>query len=151
MLRPWLIPFIKLWIFIDNREKRAISLTFAKVQSINISMRPTCPVCGQRACAVNYVREDVHHYRSRCENCIRKGRQLRARVPRWKQAGYTKKNRCDSCGFRAQYSAQILVCHIDGDLDNTDQKNLRSICRNCEVKLSRDDLPWKAGDLEADN
>ena len=110
-----------------------------------------CGACEQRACAVNYVREGVRHYRSRCENCIRRGKKIRARIPRWQRAGYEKKSRCDVCGFRAQYSAQILVYHMDGRLDNTDVRNLRSVCRNCEIKLARDDLPWRPGDLEPDN
>jgi hypothetical protein len=118
---------------------------------LNICMkRPVCPVCQQRPCAINYIKEDQTHYRSRCENCIRKNRNLPKRKPRWEQAGYKKKLVCDHCGFRARYSAQILVYHVDGRLDNCDYKNLKSVCKNCEVELAKSVLPWRRGDLEAD-
>jgi transcription elongation factor Elf1 len=112
--------------------------------------RPVCPVCQQRPCAVNYIKEDVTHYRSRCENCTRKNKQLPKRKPRWEQAGYQKKMVCDYCGFKARYSAQMLVYHVDGRLDNNDYKNLKSVCKNCEVALAKSILPWRRGDLEAD-
>ena len=112
--------------------------------------RPTCKACYQRPCAINYYNNGVARYRSRCETCARRGRGLKPRVPRWKSAGFEKKLRCDRCGFRARYSAQILVYHVDGRLDNTDIKNLRCVCRNCEVEISKSDLPWRPGDLEPD-
>ncbi len=57
---------------------------------------------------------------------------------------------CDKCNFRARFSAQMLVYHVDGNLGNTDIRNLKSICKNCEVELSKSDLPWRQGDLEPD-
>ena len=126
-------------------------MPFAKGPRLNISMkRPVCPACQQRPCAVNYIKEDVTHYRSLCENCIRKNRSLPKRKPRWEQAGYKKKMVCDHCGFRARYSAQMLVYHMDGRLDNCEYKNLKSVCKNCEVELAKSILPWRRGDLEAD-
>jgi hypothetical protein len=59
--------------------------------------------------------------------------------------------KCDRCGFRARYSAQIMVYHVDGRLDNSDPKNLKSVCQNCVVEISKSDLPWQAGDLEPDH
>jgi hypothetical protein len=112
--------------------------------------RPICQSCGQRPCAVNYIKEDVTHYRSRCETCARKRRGIKAREPRWKSAGYKKKMVCDKCGFKAKYASQILVYHTDGNLNNAVQKNLKSVCKNCVEELLKSDLPWKAGDLEPD-
>ncbi len=57
---------------------------------------------------------------------------------------------CDRCGFKAKYAGQIFVYHTDGDLNNTGLKNLKSVCRNCEVELSKSDLLWRQGDLEPD-
>jgi transcription elongation factor Elf1 len=114
-------------------------------------MRPTCPVCNQRECAVNYVRDGRTHYRSRCENCIRRDRQLPRRRPRWQAAGYEKSRTCDRCGFRAKYAAQLMVFHVDGRLDNVEMRNLRTVCRNCEVELARSDFTWQRGDLEPDH
>jgi len=113
-------------------------------------MRPICQACGQRPCAVNYHRDEVTHYRSRCENCQRKNKGLKKRTPQWATAGYKKKMTCDRCNFRAKYSAQILVYHVDGKLNNAEIKNLKSVCKNCEVELAKSDLPWKPGDLTPD-
>ena len=112
--------------------------------------RPICPACNQRLCAVNYYRNETVYYRSRCESCARKNRGIKPREPRWKLAGYKKKLICDKCGFRARYSAQILVFHVDGNLNHVEAKNLRCICRNCEIDVTKTDLPWIPGDLEPD-
>jgi hypothetical protein len=42
------------------------------------------------------------------------------------------------------------VYHIDGNLKNSNLANLRSICLNCTVEITRLDLPWKVGDLIED-
>lgn len=112
--------------------------------------RPICPACGQRPCAVNYIKEDVTHYRSRCESCARKNRGIKPRKPRWQEAGYKKKPACDKCGFKAKFSAQLLVYHIDGNLNHCEPKNLKTVCLNCVEELKRSDLPWRRGDLEPD-
>lgn len=112
--------------------------------------RPLCTVCLQRVCAVNYKKHDIIYYRKRCETCIRKNRNIKPRIPKWQASGYIKKNFCELCKFRAKYSQQILVYHIDGNLNNTDIKNLRSICQNCAIAVGRSDHPWLPGDLELD-
>lgn len=112
--------------------------------------RPICKACGQRLCAINYYRDGTAHYRSRCETCARKNRGLKPREARWQSSGYKKKLVCDCCGFRARYSAQMLVFHIDGNLNNVDIKNLRSVCKNCEVAIAKSDAIWRPGDLEPD-
>ena len=117
----------------------------------NKILRPICPACRQRMVAINYVRDGATHYRSRCSHCVRRGKQARPAEPRWKSSGYQKKMKCDRCGFRARYSAQIMVYHIDGRLDNCDVKNLRCICQNCAIEVERTDLTWRPGDLEPDH
>lgn len=112
--------------------------------------RPLCKACGKQFAAINCYRQDRVYYRSRCDSCIRKGRKLKPVVPRWKASGYKKKMICDRCGFRAKSAAQILVYHTDSDLNNSELRNLRSICLNCSVEIIREDLPWRRGDLEED-
>ena len=82
--------------------------------------------------------------------CIRKKRKLTPQKARWELNGYKKKPVCDRCGFRAMYSAQLLVYHVDGNCNNSVQKNLKTICLNCVVDVKKADLPWRAGDLPAD-
>lgn len=113
--------------------------------------RPVCQACNQRPCAVNYHKDSVPHYRSRCENCLRKGKGLKPREPRWKSDGYKKKPACDRCGFRAKHASQLLVFHLDGNLSNSNQRNLRTICLNCTADLKRSKSIWQPGDLEPDS
>jgi len=112
--------------------------------------RPICAVCNQRSCAVNYHRDEVVHYRTRCDNCIRKDRKMKPHEPRWKTGGYKKKPTCDLCGFKGRYNSQTLVYHLDGDLNNVESRNLRTICRNCVEVVKRQDLSWQQGDLAPD-
>ena len=113
-------------------------------------MRPICPACNQRPCAVNYIKDGVKHYRTRCDNCLRKGRGIKKRIPRWEAAGYKKKMVCDKCGFKARYSAQTLVYHVDGDLNSCETRNLKTVCLNCVAEVVRLELPWRASDITPD-
>jgi hypothetical protein len=113
-------------------------------------IRPTCTACNQRPAAINYTRGGVIHYRSRCSICISKRRKSKPPTPRWETIGYKKKITCDRCGFRSKYSAQMLVYHVDGNLNNSNLRNLKTICLNCVVDIKRADLPWRAGDLQPD-
>jgi len=119
---------------------------------INISMynRPFCSVCKTRPRAIAYHKYQRVYFRSKCSACIRKNKRLKPAITRWQQAGYKKKMTCDRCGFRAKHTGQTLVYHIDGDLNNSDLKNLRTICLNCSIEVNRSDLPWRRGDLEED-
>jgi len=112
--------------------------------------RPLCPACQQHFCAVNYHNHTGVHYRSRCEHCIKKNRRIKPAVPRWQSKGYKKKPTCDRCGFRAKYSAQLLVYHVDGNLNNNGIRNLKTVCQNCVIDVAKSDLPWRPGDLEPD-
>ena len=113
-------------------------------------MRPVCPACNQRPRAINQHRGDKTYYRSRCEACIRKNKRLPKQEPRWETAGYKKKTVCDRCGFRSKFAAQLLVFHTDGNLNNTDIRNLRTICLNCVVEVKKTDAVWRPGDLSPD-
>jgi len=69
---------------------------------------------------------------------------------RWQLDGYKKKASCDRCGFRAKYSAQLIVVHIDGNLNNSNLSNLKTICQNCAIEVKKSDQTWRPGDLEPD-
>ena len=112
--------------------------------------RPTCLACSQRFCAVNYHRDGIAHYRSRCDHCIKRGRRQKPPEARWVKSGYKKKPTCDLCGFKSIFPTQTTVFHIDGKLENTDFTNLRTICLNCVEVVKRKEVTWKRGDLEVD-
>jgi len=113
-------------------------------------MRPICLVCKQRPRAVAYHRNDKIYYRSRCTACIRRDLREKNQVPKWQSSGYKKKSTCDRCGFRSKYAAQLLVYHVDGNMNNVGVRNLKTICQNCVIEIERSNLPWRAGDLEPD-
>lgn len=72
-------------------------------------------------------------------------------MPKWQSAGYAKKAQCDRCGFKARLAAhQLMVYHVDGDLNNCDYRNLKTICLNCAAEVTRLDRPWGRGDLVPD-
>jgi len=111
--------------------------------------RPICEACRQHHCAINYKRNDKTYYRSRCLACINRNRKVRLPEPRWRLSGYVKKKTCDLCNFRAKHGSQIHVYHMDGNLNNNDLRNLRSICLNCSAVVQRE-TAWKPGDLSPD-
>lgn len=112
--------------------------------------RPICPHCNKNFCAVNYVKNDVTHYRSMCDECGRKKEKKKPRKANWTKSGYKKKATCDLCGFKSIFTSQITVFHIDGDLENILQSNLRSICLNCVEVVKKKEVNWKRGDLKVD-
>lgn len=109
-----------------------------------------CPECKQRPRAVAYHKYERIYYRSICTRCLNRSKKKKPPTPLWQSAGYKKKTVCDRCNFRSRYSAQLLVYHVDGNLHNTNVKNLKTICLNCTIEVNRADLPWRPGDLEPD-
>lgn len=119
-------------------------------------IRPICSVCNIRACAPNYYRGGVRHWRKKCAYCIKKTksadpRQKKLPIPKWSIKGYKKKTTCDLCGFKCVYNSQIMVYHIDGNLNNCDLTNLRSICLCCVEVVKRRHFTWKPGAVEPDH
>ena len=113
--------------------------------------RPLCTACNSTPAAVNYIKEGYHYYRKLCDACIRNGKKHKAVPPAWYRAGYRKQPVCDKCGWRAKYpEKQMAVFHIDGNLKNTNNFNLKTVCLNCRVELSLSKLPWKESPLTPD-
>jgi len=124
---------------------------FEKVYSINKRMtRPICNACEHFPSAINYKRNGKTYFRTRCAVCINKGKTQKIPVARWRLAGYLKKKSCDLCGFKSKHGSQIRVYHIDGNLNNNDTLNLRSVCLNCTAIIQRQETGWLPGDFEPD-
>jgi hypothetical protein len=115
-----------------------------------INRRPICPTCNQRYCSVNHINEGVRHYRSQCDCCQRSKANLKPRKPKWPRSRYKKKAACDLCGFHAVFPSQLTVFYVDGNLNNTDLVNLRTICLCCIEIVKVRNVTWKRGDLVVD-
>ena len=112
-------------------------------------MRPLCKVCNKYPCAINYHKKDIIFYRSKCEVCIRYGGANHG-MPKWHNAGYRMKSKCDKCGYKSEFPIQFNVFHIDGHLNNCNFKNLKTVCANCQRTLHKEGFKWKQGDLVPD-
>jgi hypothetical protein len=44
----------------------------------------------------------------------------------------------------------LTVYHVDGDLNNCETRNLKTVCLNCIAEVVRLELPWRAGDITPD-
>ena len=75
---------------------------------------------------------------------------MKAQVPRWQLEGYKKKKTCDRCSFVAKSGAQIIVYHVDGNLNNCDLLNLKTVCLNCTIEIAKLNLPWGRGGVLPD-
>lgn len=125
---------------------------YFKVDSINISMttRKTCPACHQAPVAINCYKKGKVYYRDRCDKCIRAGKKAKPPIPLWVRSGYKKKTRCEKCGFVFKFPEQANVVYLDGNDENTNWSNLRTICSNCEIEVYHSNLPWKSSTIQAD-
>jgi hypothetical protein len=115
-----------------------------------INLRPICKICNKNPRAAAYYRNGKRYYRSACESCRRRGRKLLPATPRWQSSGYQKKSQCDLCGFKAKYSSQLTVHHVDGNLNNSSLINLRTVCLNCVEVVKRTKTTWRPGDVSVD-
>lgn len=111
-------------------------------------MRPLC-ICGYRPAAINYIKNNKTYYRKKCEVCIRT-KKYAVGIPKWYRSGYRLKSFCEKCGFTSSFSEQFNVFHIDGNLDNCNFKNLKTVCANCQRILHKEGIIWKQGDLLPD-
>jgi len=112
--------------------------------------RPLCS-CKKRPVAINYIKDNKTYYRKKCDKCLRLDRGLTATpYSNWGKSGYKKKKHCERCNFVAEHPIQLNVYHIDGNRNNNNWKNLKTVCSNCYVMISDLGIPWKQGDLVPD-
>ena len=81
---------------------------------------------------------------------VKKTKKKIGGVTALQRSGYRKKSKCELCGFKAQTQLQLDVLFVDGNLRNTNNTNLKTVCANCQRLSSVKRLGWKIGDLVAD-
>ena len=114
--------------------------------------RPMCKLCHSKPRAYAYKRHNKIYWRSLCDTCNRKkaGKRVGGITP-LQRSGYKKRRKCELCGFRAQQPTQLDVLFVDGDMRNTANTNLKTVCANCQRLDTVNRLGWRAGDLVADD
>ena len=143
-------------VFIIRKGNHPCSLRLGALKMplplINTTMkeRKTCPACHIAPVAINCYKNGKVYYRDRCDKCIRAGKKAKPPVPTWIKSGYKKKPRCEKCGFVFKFPEQSTVVYLDGNDENTNWSNLRTICSNCEIEVSHSNLPWKSSTIQAD-
>ena len=70
--------------------------------------------------------------------------------PGWMKSGYKKKERCEKCSFRFKFSDQATVYHVDGNVENNDWSNLKTVCANCGIEVRHGNLAWVTSEITPD-
>lgn len=119
---------------------------------MNKEVRPLCVQCKSKPRAYAYRKNNKIYWRRLCDTCNRKQANKRiGGVTPLQRSGYAKKKKCEICGFKAQASAQLDVYFVDGNLTNTVESNLKTVCANCQRLGGIRRLGWRMGDLIADD
>ena len=116
-----------------------------------IQIRPLCVNCKSKPRAYAYKKGNKIYWRKLCDACNRKKSKKKiGGVTALQRSGYRKKSKCELCGFKARNQLQLDVLFVDGNLRNTNNINLKTVCANCQRLSSVKRLGWKIGDLVAD-
>ena len=103
-------------------------------------MRDLCERCNTNFKAINYKKEGKTFYRRFCDACIIEKKKIIK--PQWQQEGYSKKFKCESCGFLPKFSEQLDVIYY--------VNAYRTICLNCKVIFDKEKKIVIKGDLRSD-
>jgi len=68
-------------------------------------------------------------YRNVCSSCFRRSKGIP--IGRKKLTHQFRKTICEACGFIPIHICQLDVDHIDGNHDNNNSDNFRTLCANC--------------------
>ena len=116
-----------------------------------IQIRPLCVNCKSKPRAYAYKKGNKIYWRKLCDACNRKKAKKKiGGITALQRSGYRKKSKCELCGFKAQTQLQLDVLFVDGNLRNTNNTNLKTVCANCQRLSSVKRSGWKVGDLVAD-
>ena len=101
-----------------------------------------CPCCKVKLVAINYYKYGRTYYRNKCSQCYKK--KKKPAPAGWIRAGYKKKDKCEKCNFKFKFFEQSSVFHVDGDSENNDWLNLKTVCANCAIEVVKSKSQWVA-------
>ena len=94
-----------------------------------------CSVCGPVRVRKRMGRKGGWRCRKQARLHVAQKAWFQRDKARWalQRRPYTahKKTACERCGFVPEHACQLDVDHIDGDHENNDPANLRTLCANC--------------------
>ena len=91
--------------------------------------RPLCSRC-------HLIRDDT-------EEQINKRKENRKATRERNSYRVHKGESCEECGFIPVHSCQLDVDHIDGNHDNNDTDNLKTLCANCHRLKTYINKDWE--------
>ncbi len=90
-----------------------------------------CFICKKNPVAqAGKTKTGKQRFKHRCTECIARSRAIRLNYNRLAVLKH-KKSACEDCGFVAKHPCQLDVDHIDGNRENADPSNFRTLCANC--------------------
>ena len=110
--------------------------------------REICPCCKVKLVAINYYKYGKTYYRNKCCQCYKKKRKPAPAA--WVRSGYKKKDKCERCSFKFKLFEQSSVFHVDGNNENVDWSNLKTVCANCDIERRQSNSQWVKSKLSPD-
>ena len=119
---------------LKDEEVAKQKLQYNHKKGLPLTNLPTlCPCCKIHPVAINYQKNGKTYYRKKCNRCYRSHKKP---MPAgWVRSGYKKKDSCFRCRRKLNYPESSIVWHIDGNADNCDWLNLRTVCLVCAIDL----------------
>ena len=90
------------------------------------TIQAICIVCNRRKQASRGIVNNKRVYRAFCTKCHLARHDKGLQTKRKSKIKY-----CEECGFKAVHTCQLDVDHIDGDRNNNDPSNFKTLCSNC--------------------
>ena len=105
------------------------------------NMTAICKVCGPVKIKPSYRYKKSGKMMYRCKARWRRFEKKRYKEKKFPYIKY-KKDRCESCRFIPVHTCQLDVDHIDGNRDNNNPSNLRTLCANCHRLKTFQNKDW---------
>lgn len=102
-----------------------------KQAGVGGSTKPGLCKCGEPRSKKGIDEQGRTRYRTQCNKCIYKQRQL------------PKKDACEKCGLKPASKKDLHKDHIDGDRSNNDMSNIQTLCAECHKEKTKVNEDWR--------